>query len=125
LDRILNTQVITSSQAAYFVLAAAKTLPRDITTQRAFTLAKENRWLPVGTEAESPIRLGELSYLIMRSFDLKGGILYTLFPGPRYACREMAALQFIQGKTDPGARLSGAEFLQILGRVLTYAETVR
>jgi hypothetical protein len=120
LDRILNTQVITSSQAAYFVLAAADILPNDT---NALAFAKDNRWLSAGKEAESPIRLGEVAYLIMRSFNLKGGILYTLFPGPRYACRELVALQFIQGKTDPGARISGTEFLQLLGRVLTYTET--
>ncbi|MDR1277332.1 MAG: hypothetical protein LBK02_01120 [Treponema sp.] len=56
----------------------------------------------------------------MKSFGLKGGILYTLFPGPRYACRELAYLRIIQGGGDPGTHLQGGQFLQILGNTLTY-----
>jgi hypothetical protein len=56
----------------------------------------------------------------MRSFDLKGGILYTLFPGPRYANREMVYLRLVQGRTDPQRFVDGGTFLQILGRTLTF-----
>jgi hypothetical protein len=37
-----------------------------------------------------------------------------------YACRELVCLRIIQGRTDPGGRLDGRAFLQILGRALTY-----
>jgi hypothetical protein len=56
----------------------------------------------------------------MKAFDLKGGIFYSRFPLPRYACRELVYLRIIQGRTDPGGRLDGRTFLQILGRVLTF-----
>ncbi|MDR3249189.1 MAG: hypothetical protein LBT39_10440 [Treponema sp.] len=120
MDHILNTRALSSAQAAWFIMMAANKLPSGID---AFALARERHWLSPRARPDSPIQLGEASYLIMRSFDLKGGILYTLFPGPRYACRELVALQFIQGKTDPGSRLGGVEFLQLLGRVLTHTET--
>jgi outer membrane protein OmpA-like peptidoglycan-associated protein len=116
-DLILNTEEITCSQAAWFVLTAA-----DAGSGDTFTAARENRWLPGRAEADSPIRLGELSLLIMRAFGLKGGVMYTLFPVPRYAFRELVYTQIIQGKNDSGSRLDGRDFLQILGRVLTYVE---
>jgi hypothetical protein len=58
----------------------------------------------------------------MKAFALKGGILYSLFPLPRYACRELVYLRIIQGGLDPDERLDGRAFLQILGRVLSYTE---
>jgi hypothetical protein len=119
MDRILNTPEITYTQAARFILAAANAVPAG---GNAFTAARENRWLPAGAEADSPISLGELSLLIMKAFDLKGGIFYSLFPVPRYACRELVYMRIIQGRNDPGGRLNGRAFLQILGRVLTYTE---
>jgi hypothetical protein len=119
MDRILDAKEITYSQAAGFVLTAANALPAG---GDAFTAAREKRWLPAGAEADSPIRLGELSLLIMKAFDLKGGIFYSLFPVSRYACRELVYMRVIQGRTDPGGRLDGRAFLQILGRVLTYTE---
>jgi hypothetical protein len=119
MDRILSAQEITNTQAARFILAAANALPGS---GDAFAAAKENRWLPAGAEADKPIRLGELSLLIMKSFGMRGGILYSFFPLPRYACRELVYMQIIQGRTDPGGRLDGSAFLQILSRVLTYTE---
>jgi hypothetical protein len=117
MDRILNTQEITYTQASRFVLEAAGALPAG---GDAFATARKNRWLPSGAEADDPIRLGELSLLIMKSFGIKGGIFYSLFSIPRYACRELVYMRIIQGRTDPGGQLEGRVFLQILGRVLTY-----
>jgi hypothetical protein len=77
LEVLLGAGKVTCSQAAYFVLAASNTLSGD---RDAFATARENRWLPGGTEADSFIRLGEAALLIMRSFGLKGGIMYSLFP---------------------------------------------
>jgi hypothetical protein len=122
MDRILDASEITYTQAARFVLAAANALPAG---GDAFAAAKGNDWLPGGAKtisADSPISLGGLSLLIMKAFDLKGGILYSFFPNPRYACRELVYLQIIQGKTDPGGSVDGVSFLQILNRVLAYTE---
>jgi hypothetical protein len=117
MDQILDAPEITYTQAARFVLTAASVLPSGAD---AFAAARENHWLPDGAKADSPISLGELSLLVMKSFEIKGGLLYTFFPGPRYACRELVYLWIIQGRTDPDGRLNGKTFLQILGRVLTY-----
>jgi hypothetical protein len=71
-------------------------------------------------EAESAITLQELSFLIMNAFDLRGGLMYTLFRNPRYAYREMIYRQLIQGRAYSNMNVSGIRFLQILGRVLSH-----
>jgi hypothetical protein len=117
LDAILNSRELTCAQAARFVLAAA-----DMWTGGgdAFSEAKAQGRLSRRAKEDSPIRLGELSMLLMKSFGIKGGILYTLFPGPRYANREMVSLRLVQGRTDPGGTVDGGTFLYILGRTLAF-----
>jgi hypothetical protein len=117
MDLLFNAGEVTYSQAAWFVLSAADRLPVDET---AFDTARKRNWLTPRSEAGRPARLGEVSLLIMKSFGLKGGLMYRLFPNPRYACRELVHLKIIQGKNDPGIRVEGYQFLHILGRVLTY-----
>jgi outer membrane protein OmpA-like peptidoglycan-associated protein len=123
LDMILTTQEITYLQAARLILTASDSLPNG---GNAFVTAQENRWLPGRAKADSPINaddpisLGEVALLIMKSFGLKGGFLYTLFSNPRHACRDLAYVRIIQGRTDPGGHLNGGEFLQILSRTLAY-----
>ncbi|MDR3337248.1 MAG: hypothetical protein LBT16_08605 [Treponema sp.] len=122
LENILATREVTYSQAAFFVLTAANALPAADAGDAlaAFTAARENRWLPPRAQADRPIRLGQLSLLIIKAFGLKGGIMYNVFPNSRYACRELVYLQIIPGESDPAGRVDGRTFLQILGRVLTH-----
>jgi hypothetical protein len=53
----------------------------------------------------------------MRTFDLRGGIFYSLFPNDRYAYRELTAKEIIQGRADPSQKVSGEAFLYILGQI--------
>lgn len=117
LEDLLNIKEITWAEAAYFTLASsADAVPR----QTAFQVVRERGWLPKNAEAEEKARLGGLSLLLMNSFNMPGGLMYRLFHNARYAYREMKTLGFIRGRSYPANTVSGAEFLQILGELLSY-----
>jgi hypothetical protein len=120
LEELLHIQTISYGQAARFVLEAADTINVS-DTGAAFTFAAERAWLPQEAAAEKPITLAELSFLIMKAFDIKGGMMYAIKPGPRYAYRSMISHSFIQGASDPALTVSGDIFLLILGNVLDAA----
>jgi outer membrane protein OmpA-like peptidoglycan-associated protein len=119
IEGILDTKEITYAQAAYFALASAPGTPPQ-SQAGAFALALERGWLPKNAEAEGKARLGGLSLLLMRSFDIPGGLMYRFFHNARYAYREMTHRGFIEGRSYPGFTVSGERFLQILGNVLSY-----
>ncbi|MDR1932650.1 MAG: hypothetical protein LBQ57_07515 [Spirochaetales bacterium] len=125
MDAILDTSEVTYAMAAFVVLPAAGLLSEDSTPDAAFTEALARSYLPANAEAAGIIRLGELSFLIMRAFDMKSGLLYALFPGPRYAYREMAYRKLIQGRNDPALTVSGERLLRIIGRVLDHHDLDR
>jgi hypothetical protein len=118
-DEILETREISIAQAVRFVLAAAEvSLPEGST----------RGWLPKGVSPanegslDRPIKLGELSQLIMKSFNIKGSFLYALFPGPRYSYRELRYERLLPDPSDPSMRVSGEQFLLLLEQVLHYQE---
>jgi hypothetical protein len=57
----------------------------------------------------------------MKAFNIKGGFMYSLFPGPRYAYRELAYRKIITGRSYSTTRVSGERLLRILNRALAYA----
>jgi len=118
LETVLGTQNLTCAQAAGFVLAAAADTAVNNTSKEAFEQAITKGWFPQGTAPEENITLGRLSFLIMKAFNIKGGIMYTFFPGPRYAFRAMVSRSYIQGSADPAMKVNGERFLHILGKVL-------
>jgi len=119
LDTVLGTQNLTCAQAAGFVLAATADTSVKNTSKDAFEQAVAKGWLPQGTKPDENITLERLSFLIMKAFNIKGGIMYTFFPGPRYAFRAMVSRSYIQGAADPDMKVSGDRFLRILGKVLS------
>lgn len=61
------------------------------------------------------ISVGEFAYLTVQVLDLHGGLLYSIFPGPRYALRELESRRLIPLTAHPGDPISGRAALQVLG----------
>jgi hypothetical protein len=120
LEELLGRGQATYAGAALMALSTAGLTGEDALPEAAFAEALSRGLLPRNAEPEGAIRLGELAFLIMGAFDLKGGLLYTLFPGKRYAYRELVHRRMIQGRTDPALTVSGERLLRILGRALDY-----
>jgi hypothetical protein len=58
----------------------------------------------------------------MRSFKLKGGILYSAFKNPHYSYREIVFKKILEGKSDPEQVVSGELLVFMLGRVFSIIE---
>jgi hypothetical protein len=120
MDGLLDTGEITWAQACSFVLPAAGVLGEGSSAPEAFEAARQNGWLPKGAAADRAVTLGGLSFLMSGAFSIKGSVLYALFPGPRYAFRQLAYLGLLPGSQDPALKVSGERLLRILGRLLEY-----
>jgi outer membrane protein OmpA-like peptidoglycan-associated protein len=117
MDALLETPAINFIQASRFVLASADIDLAD-NYLAPFDLAREKGWLPKRAIPDGHVRLGELCFLVMRAFGMKGSFLYALFPGPRYAFRELDYLRMIPGRRDPALQVSGEELLRLLDLVI-------
>ena len=124
IQTLLQTQAVTYAQAARFVLEAADVNGAyDKTSgQDAVRFAVENKWLTQKAQAQDAITLENLSLLIMKAFGLKGGPMYTWFGGAHYSYREMVFKDLIQGRSDPQMKVSGAQMMLIVNRLLSRVE---
>ena len=120
IERLLYTDSVTYEQAAWFVLRAADV--EVFSPMRAFGQAAEQNWLPGNVGPADKAALDVISLLIMRSFDLKGGLFYSLLKNPHYAYRELVYKDIIRGRTDPGMAVSGDLLLFMVSEVLTAVE---
>ncbi len=121
-DELLDQEKTTYGLASYMIISAIGELPEDATVQDTLESLQGQQWgLSVG-DASEPIQLGEYSYLIMRALEIEGGIMYKLFPGGRYAARELKYLDLIPTEAVPRSSLSGSEALLILRRAIDWKE---
>jgi hypothetical protein len=118
IDRLLEQPRASFGAAAYLVLTASGDLDQAATEQQALESLSEKGWKLRAAQAEEPIRLGEFCFLIMKAFGEKGGLMYRLVPGPRYAVRELAYRGLVRGKVHSGRLPSGQEVVQLLSSFL-------
>jgi len=124
IEEILAANAVNYQQAARLALKAAdlpafmefESLPNG---EEAFNYAADKRWLPKRATGSGKASLEGVSLLIMGSFNIKGGLLYSLFRNPHYAYREMVYQDIIQGRADPGMNVSGEQLLFLINRVLS------
>ena len=116
MDLLLGMEAVDFAAASLWVQSAAGLTPGG--PDGAFALAEQNGLLPAGAKAGDPVRLDELAFLLARAFGFKGGIMYSLFPGPRYAYRYLAYRGILGGRVDPAQSVSGERLLHFLGRIL-------
>jgi len=121
IEDLLEQRAVTYSQAARFILDAAD-VASIADPVEAFRFAEERNWLPRNSSSGQLARLDGLSLLIMRAFNLRGGVMYTLTGAPRYAYRELVYNGIIQGRATMNMHVSGYELLFIINRVLSQTE---
>jgi hypothetical protein len=123
IESLLATQQLSYGQAARFVLEAADAaaLPGP---EAAFAFAEDRNWLPKNSLPTDTARVDGISLLIMRAFDLKGGLFFSVFKNAHYAYKEMVYRKLIQDRTDPNMPVSGEFLLFVVGRVLSLKEGV-
>jgi hypothetical protein len=123
LERFLGAPIVSCQDAAWLVLSSVEAVPGGTTPTDAYQFALARNWLPRKAGANSAVTLGGVSLLIMRAAGIKGGLMFTLTHGARYAYRDMVYRGLIQGRAYATQKVSGERLLQILGRALEYTES--
>jgi len=122
IDKLLNEDKADWGKTSYMVLSAAGLISENAAIPEVLTKLEKQQWKLPSKESEDSITLGEYSQMMMKAFNIPGGIMYRILPGPRYAARELDYLKFIDNNKSPYRTLSGEEVLRIMGRVMEWKE---
>jgi len=118
IERLLGQGRVSYRDAALLVLEAAGHLDpsKQTNADDAFNFAMERGWLPKNVEANADARLDGLSLLVIRAFDIDGGLFFSLFKNSHYAYRAMVYKEIVQGRSDPQMSVSGELLLYTVNR---------
>lgn len=122
LDNLLLAQEANFGEAVYMIAVGSGIADEDMSVADAVQLVSENRWNKAGKGAGDKITLGEASFIIMKALKIRGGLMYMLFPSPRYAVRELDYLEFLNVEPHPRNKITGKDFLDILNKAIAYKE---
>lgn len=122
LDEFLDRDEADLGTTAYLVLASAGIIDESSTVDDAVDwIMKADRMVKIeDISSGRSISYGEFSYLLMEAMELKGGLMYRMIPGPRYAAREAAYRNWLLGSPAPGRSLQPFE---VINTIVTVLET--
>lgn len=124
LDVLLAEESLTAGSAAYVLLTAVQEISDETSRDDALAELKgyDFAYLLSGKNTDSTLSLGEFSFLAQQVFELPGGLMSGIFPGPRYALRDLQFLKIVRGRAYPKMELSGERAGRIIGRILAEKE---
>jgi len=120
LETLLHNPELSWAAAAAFVLEASE--QGVFSNDAAFYFAMDRNWLPQNASPDESARLNGIALLLIQSFELKGGILFSRFQNPHYAYRELVYRNIIQGRTYQNTIVSGERLFFMVSRFLAIRE---
>ena len=122
MDELLRQEQALFGQTCYLILAAGGVVAETTSVVDCIATIQNKGWGFRRKQVEDPVTIGELSYLIMRALEVNGGIMYALFPSPRYAFRELTFRGIVEEAAGPFRIVSGDEVVSTLGSVMEWKE---
>ena len=118
IDALLAEPAASYGKASWLALSGAGHVKPEATPAEALGTLAEKSWTLEGRAAEAPVTTGEYAFLLMRAFGLKGGLMYRLLPGPRYATRQLSYAKLLGPKAAPGDPLSGEQAARLVSELV-------
>ena len=122
IDDLLAADQALFGDSVYMVAVGSGIADESVSTAKAVEIISDKGWNVENKKGDSPITLGELSFITMQAFDLEGGIMYMLMPSARYAVRELAFEGVISVEAHPGNAVKGDEVLRIISGAVDLKE---
>lgn len=114
LTRMIESDQATVGDTAYFLAVYKGSVSENATAADAVRALQNDGVCSDKLSADSVLTYQVFSGLLMRIFDVKGGLMYSLTKSDRYAFRELQALGFISAGADPTNVVSGYEALAVI-----------
>ncbi len=111
--KMLETKTVTVGQACYFTAVYLDLAGDDTSEAEAVSTLTEKGFINSSWKTEHPITMKQFSLLCSKTWKISASLLYIIFKSPRYAFKQMKALDIIPFDSSPNEKLSGTEVLNI------------
>lgn len=130
IDAFIKKERADFGTAAFFALTASGKMVLEEETdyadiEEAMEYIKTKKWFSKMPASDSYISAGDASLLMLRAFDINGGIMYKITKDPRYALREMQYRSFLSKNLSNKSDISGGDFLTALSNVAIWHDERR
>lgn len=122
ITEILASTKLTCGQAAYVAATWLSLGEEPFPFERALDAVLAEGLLKTDKDSSQAITLAELAGLCVRTWEIPGGLFYTLSKSNRYAFKELRARGIILAEEDPAMTVSGFRGLNIMYKCMEISQ---
>ena len=116
-----GSDTITYGQFCYLIATAEGTVSDSASFQQAFDEVRKTGVFYSDVLSTDPIPMMDAAYLCTKTWNIKGSLMYQLTKAPRYAFKQMQALDIIPLTSTPTSLISGHQALNVITLCIDYA----
>ena len=120
IDNVIGSQSISYGEASYLAALGSGLADEEADINSAYAIINSSGFNRDAKAAAQPVTLGEFSYILMKSLEMKGGLMYSLFPITKVCRPRTEYLGIIDFEAHPGNPLKGTEALNMLSELLRF-----
>ncbi len=114
IDSILGQNAISWANATWLVGRASGIFDEATSPTAAADKAAKAGWGPPGIPPDAPVDLKSFSLIVVKALAIPTGLMYGLFPGPRYALRELIYRKIVPATLGPDEAVKGEDAMRYL-----------
>ncbi len=119
LTKMIEADESTVGETAYFLAVYLGSVPESASEADAIRALQDAEICKAGVNADDSLTYKDFAGLIMRTWNVKGGLMYSITKADRYALRELQAMGLISAGADPQAIVSGYDALATINDCMT------
>lgn len=119
LTKMIDAKNATVGETAYFLAVYLDAVPESCSEAAAVSALQDKGVCNDDLTADTFLTYRTFAGMLMRTWNVKGGLMYSLTKSDRYALRELQAMGIISSAVDPSAVVSGFDALAALNSCMT------
>lgn len=118
LAELIDSECASFGQVAYLVGVYSNKIDEKADYNIAIENFNKSGYILRKVNVDDKVLLGDLSLIVAKVGNMKGGLFYSIFKNSRYAFKELKALGILPEEADPSMLVSGRDVLAIFSSVV-------
>ena len=121
-SKMIESESVTYEDVAYFCAINLGLADEETPSEDALVILSDAKIFSMPKNPKANIAYDALANICMRTWEIKGGLFYTITKSDRYAFKELQYLGFISSSENPKKKVSGIEVLNLITRCMEINE---
>lgn len=123
MTEVLESEKVTLGQVSYFIATASGKIDEKESEEDAVKVMKAIQFTDAEVKSDEYVKVKDLAWMLASTWKIDGSLMLKLFPGPRYAFKQLKADGILNDFDDPDSFMDGHRFFNILTDCMAiYAE---